>query len=152
MHVRAAPRVLMKLLGEGSVAPPSQAGDTRIAIWGLLEARLQRRELMILAGLNEGTWPAPPSEDPFLSRGMRARLGLPSVDERIGLAAHDFAQLANAPNVVMTRALRKDGSPTVASRWLWRLQTLIKGAKAELASAQRYIDWAQALDHPRISA
>jgi ATP-dependent helicase/nuclease subunit B len=148
MHVRAAPRVLMKLLGEGSVAPPSQAGDTRIAIWGLLEARLQRRELMILAGLNEGTWPAPPSEDPFLSRGMRARLGLPSVDERIGLAAHDFAQLANAPSVVMTRALRKDGSPTVASRWLWRLQTLIKGAKAELASAQCYIDWAQALDHP----
>ena len=144
----AAPRVLMKLMGERDVPPPSQAGDARIAIWGLLEARLQRRELMILAGLNEGVWPAPPSEDPFLSRGMRAKLGLPSLDQRIGLAAHDFAQLANAPNVVLTRALRKDGAPTVASRWLWRLQTLVKGAKAELGDAQHYIDWAQALDHP----
>jgi len=144
----AAPRMLMKLMDGRDVAPTSQAGDARIAIWGLLEARLQRRELMILAGLNEGVWPAPPSEDPFLSRGMRARLGLPSLDQRIGLAAHDFAQLANAPNVVLTRALRREGAPTVASRWLWRLQTLIKGAGATLQSAQNYIDWAQALDHP----
>ena len=35
---------------------------------------------------------------------------------RIGLAAHDFAQLANAPNAVLTRALRREGSPTLASR------------------------------------
>jgi ATP-dependent helicase/nuclease subunit B len=96
---------------------------------------LQRRDLMVLAGLNEGVWPAPPGDDPFLSRTMRAKLGLPSLDQRIGLAAHDFAQLANAPNVMLTRALRRDGSPTIASRWLWRLQTLVKGAHAEIESA-----------------
>jgi ATP-dependent helicase/nuclease subunit B len=95
-----------------------------VAIWGLLEARLQRRDLMILAGLNEGVWPAPAPEDPFLSRAMRARLGLPSLDARIGLAAHDFAQLANAPNVVLSRALWLDGSPSRASLWLWLVQTL----------------------------
>jgi ATP-dependent helicase/nuclease subunit B len=132
MPAHAAPRVLLKLMEGRSVASLGGSGDERIAIWGLLEARLQRRDLMILAGLNEGVWPASPPDDPFLSRAMRAKLGLPSLDERIGLAAHDFAQLANAPNVVLTRALRREGAPTLASRWLWRLQTLVKGAKAEL--------------------
>lgn len=143
----AAPRVLMALMGEKQVSP-ARTGDARIAIWGVLEARMQQRDLMILCGLNEGVWPGAAPEDPFLSRAMRDKLGLPSLDQRIGLAAHDFAQLANAPNVVLTRALRRDGSPTLASRWLWRLQTLVKGANAELAKASDHVAWAQALDHP----
>src|SRR5262249_21921715 len=117
----AAPRVLMTLM-QGRETPPPSGGDSRIAIWGPLEARLQRRDLMILGSLNEGVWPAPPSEDPFMSRPMRARLGLPSLDARIGLAAHDFAQLASAPRIVLTRSLKRDGSPSIASRWLWRLE------------------------------
>ncbi len=147
MPAHTAPRVLMRLM-DGREVPPPSGGDPRIAIWGLLEARLQRRELMILGGLNEGVWPAPPGEDPFLSRAMRDKIGLPSLDARIGLAAHDFAQLANAPNVVLTRALRREGSPTLASRWLWRLQTLVKGAGAALESGADYVAYAQALDKP----
>lgn len=148
MEAHAAPRVMLRLMDGREVPPLQTSGDARVAIWGLLEARLQRRDLMILAGLNEGVWPAPPGEDPFLSRAMRAKLGLPSVDARIGLAAHDFAQLANAPNVVLSRALRREGSPTLASRWLWRLKTLVQGAQAELQSANDYIDYARALDKP----
>lgn len=144
----SAPRVLLRLMEDHQIAPVQSAGEARVAIWGLLEARLQRRDLMILAGLNEGVWPTPPAQDPFLSRAMRDKLGLPSQDARIGLAAHDFAQLANAPNVVLTRSLRREGSPTLASRWLWRLKTLVQGAKSELASAADYIGYAQALDRP----
>jgi ATP-dependent helicase/nuclease subunit B len=150
MAPRAAPRVLMRLMDDREVPPPA-GGDPRIAIWGPLEARLQRRDLMILGGLNEGVWPAPPAEDPFLSRPMRAALGLPSLDERIGLAAHDFAQLASAQEVVLTRALRREGSPTLASRWLWRLKTLVEGAKQKLARADDAVRWARALDEPRVS-
>lgn len=145
--VRTLPRLMLSLM-EGREVPPEQGGDERIVIWGMLEARLQRRDLMILAGLNEGVWPAPAPEDPFLSRPMRARLGLPSLDQRIGLAAHDFAQLANAPRVVLTRALRRDGAPTLASRWLWRLRTLLQGAGTSLETADRYLEWARALDAP----
>jgi ATP-dependent helicase/nuclease subunit B len=147
MHATSAPRVMLRLIYEREV-PPATGGDARIAIWGLLEARLQRRDLMILGGLNEGVWPAPPGEDPFLSRPMRGALGLPSLDARIGLAAHDFAQLANAPNVVLTRALRREGAPTLASRWLWRLQTLVQGAGAKLATANTHLEWARALHIP----
>jgi ATP-dependent helicase/nuclease subunit B len=148
MAAYAAPRVLLRLMDGREVPPPQASGDGRVAIWGLLEARLQRRDLMILAGLNEGVWPAPPGEDPFLSRVMRDKLGLPSLDARIGLAAHDFAQLANAPKVVLTRSLRREGSPTLASRWLWRLKTLVQGAQTKLASADAYVAYAQALDKP----
>lgn len=147
MPAHAAPRALARLM-EGREVAPAPGGDPRVAVWGLLEARMQRREVMILAGLNEGVWPAPAPEDPFLSRAMRAQLGLPSLDQRIGLAAHDFAQLANAPNVVLTRALRRDGAPTLASRWLWRLKTLMQGAGAALAPAENELAWARVLDTP----
>lgn len=147
MRAADAPRVLMKLL-EPEAEPRAQNIESRIAIWGTLEARLQRRDLMILGGLNEGVWPAAPGEDPFLSRPMRTQLGLPSLDERIGLAAHDFAQLANAPDVVLTRSLRRDGSPTLASRWLWRLKTLVQGAKAEIVAADAPLAWTHVLNKP----
>ena len=148
MAAYAAPRVLLHLM-QGRETPPAPGDDARAAIWGPLEARLQRRDLMILGGLNEGVWPAPAPEDPFLSRPMRAKLGLPSLDQRIGLAAHDFAQLISGPEIVLTRALRREGAPTLASRWLWRLQTLVKGAKADLHRRPELLHWAHALDVPR---
>ncbi|MBK8545225.1 MAG: hypothetical protein IPL62_17850 [Caulobacteraceae bacterium] len=89
----------------------------------MLEARLQRRGLTMLAGLNEGVWPTPPAQDPFLSRAMRDKLGLPSQDARIGLAAHRISRnsptrrYACAHPLSPTRRLS-----TLASRWLWRLK------------------------------
>jgi ATP-dependent helicase/nuclease subunit B len=148
---RDAVRAFAALLSEQQT-PPERGGDPRIAILGPLEARLAGRSLMILAGLNEGVWPAAPREGAFLSRPMRDALGLPSPDMRLGLAAHDFAQLANAPRVVLTRSLRRDGAPTVASRWVWRLKTLLRAAESEhLLDPPADRDaraWAAALDRP----
>jgi ATP-dependent helicase/nuclease subunit B len=135
----------------GVETPPARGGDPRVAIMGPLEARLQRRDLMILGGLNEGVWPSPAAEDPFLSRSMRSALGFASNDERIGLAAHDFAQLAAAPRVVLSRARRAGAAPAVASRWLWRLETVLRVAAAERPTAPA-LHWARALDAPRIYA
>ncbi len=152
LAARDAPRAVSLLLAARE-APPARGGHPRIAILGPLEARLQRRDLMILGGLVEGVWPGPPPEDAFLSRSMRRGLGLPEPEARTGLAAHDFAQLANAPDVVMTRAATRDGAPTVASRWLWRLETLARatGEKGVLepAPARDPRRWARALDTPR---
>jgi ATP-dependent helicase/nuclease subunit B len=148
MEARLAPRALTRLM-QGRETAPTEGGEARAVIWGPLEARLQRRDLMILGSLNEGVWPAPAPEDPFLSRPMRARLGLASLDARIGLAAHDFAQLANAPEVVLTRATRREGAPAVASRWLWRLETLAKCAGRAIDRNEAALAWARALDAPR---
>ena len=49
--------LLRQLLDAQAVRPP-YGGHPRIFIWGLLEARLQRADLVVLGGLNEGVWPA----------------------------------------------------------------------------------------------
>ncbi len=110
------------------VSVPAGQPHPRIAIWGPLEARLQSADRLILAGLNEGIWPAQPAADAFLPRAFRQRIGLTDPDERIGLSAHDFAQLAAAPDVTLLSSQRREDKPAVASRWLWRLKTLARGA------------------------
>lgn len=118
------PAFLATLMSEISVTRPAGA-DPRIHIWGTLEARLQSADLLIVAGLDEGVWPAETRTDPWLSRTMRAEIGLPPPERRIGLAAHDFAQAFAAPRVLLTRAEKRGGTPTVSSRWLQRLRALI---------------------------
>jgi ATP-dependent helicase/nuclease subunit B len=118
--------LLRQLLDARSVRPP-YGGHPRVFIWGLLEARLQRADLVVLGGLNEGVWPALPAPDPWLPPKVRDTLGMPTLDTRIGLAAHDFASLLGAPEVLLTRARRDSKSPTVASRFLLRLNAISGG-------------------------
>ncbi|MEQ9260211.1 MAG: double-strand break repair protein AddB [Roseovarius sp.] len=98
-----------------------------VLIWGTLEARVQGADLLILAGLNDGTWPEPPAPDPWLNRDLRLQAGLLLPERRIGLSAHDFQQAIAAPEVWLTRSIRSDDAETVPSRWLNRLQNLMKG-------------------------
>ena len=98
-----------------------------IMIWGTLEARVQGADLVILGGLNEGSWPEPPSPDPWLNRQMRQQAGLLLPERRIGLSAHDFQQAVAAPEVWITRSVRSDEADTVPSRWINRLTNLLDG-------------------------
>lgn len=123
--------VLRQLLEARAVRPPF-GGHPRIFIWGLLEARLQRADLLVLGGLNEGVWPALPAPDPWLPPKVRATLGMPTLEFRIGLAAHDFASALGAPEVLITRARRDGRSPTVASRFLLRLDAISGGLPRDL--------------------
>ncbi len=100
----------------------------RLHIWGPLEARLHQADTMVLAGLNETIWPQPPNLDGFLPRHFRGELGLLALEARLGLAAHDFAQFANAPNVLMLYSTRREDAPALPSRWVLRLKTLAEGA------------------------
>ncbi|MHA7874824.1 double-strand break repair protein AddB [Roseivivax sp.] len=98
-----------------------------IRIWGTIEARVMGADLIILAGLNEGSWPEAPKADPWLNRRMRAEAGLTLPERRIGLAAHDFQQAIGAREVWLTRAVKSDDADTVPSRWLNRLTNLMEG-------------------------
>ena len=130
----------------------------RLSIWGPLEARLQSADLVVLAGLNEDVWPEKTPPDAFLPRRFRTDLGMPDPDERLGLSAHDFAQLACAPRVVLLSAARRDDAPAVESRWVWRLRTLAQGALFDAAApvlAGDYRDlpeWVSQLQHEGIGA
>lgn len=106
-----------------------------VAIWGTLEARVQSADRLVLGGLNEGIWPRLPGADPWLGRGIRRALGLGSPERQVGLSAHDFQQAMGAAEVVVTRAVRDAEAPTVASRWLLRLENLLTGLGDEGAEA-----------------
>ena len=116
----------------------------RISICDPFEARLQQSDVAILGSLNEGVWPEAADPGPWLSRPMRVALGLAAPEERIGAAAHDFVAQLGAEQVVLTRAAKVDGAPTVPSRWLLRLQALVDGVKLELKPEQPWLAWAQA--------
>lgn len=132
----------------GAAVPPRGGGDPRIAIWGTLEARLQSADCLVLAGLDEGIWPAAARTDPWLSRSMRASFGLEAPERRLGQAAHDFAAALGNPRVVITRCERRGGTPTIPSRWLQRIDARLGAAAASeiLARGAVYRDWARALD------
>ena len=121
-------------------------GHPRVEVLTVLGARFIKRDLMILAGLNEGSWPPEIHEDPWLSRPMRAAMDFPSPERRIGLSAHDFGSAFSAQEVILTRSLRKNGTPTVPSRFLTRLEVTLKGMDLTLPQDQMYQNWAHQLN------
>ncbi|MEQ6249568.1 double-strand break repair protein AddB [Sulfitobacter sp. HNIBRBA3233] len=114
------------LLSAGEVRD-RDAPHPDIMIWGTLEARVQGADLVILGGLNDGTWPEAPPPDPWLNRKMRNDAGLLLPERRVGLSAHDYQQAVSAPQVWITRSIRSDDAETVPSRWINRLSNLLNG-------------------------
>src|SRR5882757_8019562 len=148
---------LLSAMLEPEIIRPGFGRHPRLAIWGPLEARLQRADLLVLGGLNEGTWPPSVETGPWINRPMRAALGLPQPERRIGLSAHDFASALAAERVLLTRAEREGGAPTVPSRWLARLDALFAYDRESGRPPPPYIQrgrrswlaWAEAIDRPK---
>ncbi len=142
---------LFEALAADAIVRPVFGRHPRLAIWGLLEARLQQADLVVLGGLNEGSWPPSTEHDPWMSRQMRREFGIALPERAIGIAAHDFAQGLGAREVALTRAARSEGVPTVPSRWLLRLDTVLQavgldgalGPDDTLRHAAELIDRAQ---------
>jgi ATP-dependent helicase/nuclease subunit B len=144
---RIAPATLVPMLEQllsGVAVRPPYGQHPRIFIWGLIEARLQQADFTILGGLNEGIWPPLPTPDPWLAPRLRHELGLPSLERRIGLAAHDFGGALGGRDVLVTRARRDARSPAVASRFWLRLEAMTGG----LTRARAHKWWAEAIDRP----
>jgi ATP-dependent helicase/nuclease subunit B len=147
MTLEEYPALIGVLMSGRTVRPPGP-GHRRLMILGPLEARLLSIDRVVLGGLNEGTWPADIRTDPFLNRPMRQTVGLEAPERFIGLAAHDVAQLLAAPQVVLARAAKAGGAPTVASRWWQRLHA-VAGEQAYSdckGRGERYLRWARRID------
>jgi ATP-dependent helicase/nuclease subunit B len=81
---------------------------------------------------------------------MRHELGLDLPERRIGLSAHDFAQLIGHGDVVLTHAAKSGGAPAVASRFLHRLEAVAgdKRWKEIRRRGDDYLRFAEELDRP----
>jgi ATP-dependent helicase/nuclease subunit B len=143
------PDVFQTAFADRMVRRPETA-DVHLKIYGPLEARLTQSDRVIVGGLVEGVWPPAPRVDPWLSRPMRHELGLDLPERRIGLSAHDFAQLLGADDVILSHAAKVGGAPAVASRFLHRLEAVAgeRRWKAAKAAGENYIRFADELDRP----
>ncbi len=139
--------VFHMLANEATVRRPF-AGHPRVRIWGLLEGRLLSADTLVLGGLSEGIWPPAATTEPFLNRPMRAELGLPSPERRIGQTAHDFVQAAMSPHAVLVRSLKEGGTEAIPSRFWQRLKAVTPKPvwQAALARGQGHIQLARALE------
>src|SRR3984957_19791819 len=142
------PEVFQTAFGDRAVRRPERSGAS-LHIYGPLESRLIQTDRIIVGGLIEGVWPPTPRTDPWLSRPMRHELGLDLPERRIGLSAHDFAQLLGARDVILSHSAKAGGAPAVASRFLHRLEAVTGEPHWKEASAagERYVHLARELDH-----
>src|SRR5580658_7679202 len=133
----------------GRVVRRAAQPGLRVRILGPLEARLTESDRVVLGGLVEGIWPPESRTDAWLSRPMRLNLGLDLPERRIGLSAHDFAQLLGARDVILTHAAKIAGTPTVPSRFIQRLAA-VSGERWKHARERGddYLAWARELDRP----
>jgi ATP-dependent helicase/nuclease subunit B len=149
-----APENYVTLMGnllKSVTVRPNFGAHPRLSILGQIEARLYSADTVILGGLNEGTWPALPAHDPWMSRPMRKKFGLPAPERSIAIAAHDFVQAATAPEVILTRARKVDGTPTVPARWLLRLEAVLQavgGLEMKEPRDKPYRQWLKDMDMP----
>ncbi|MXP13905.1 double-strand break repair protein AddB [Altererythrobacter confluentis] len=137
--------ILRDVMEQIAVRPP-YGGHPRIAIYGLLESRMSRADLVICAGLNEGVWPATPATDPMLAPTVLRALGVPGADFRIGLSAHDLAGALGAPEVVLSRAQRDISGPAIPSRFLLRVRALLGNDLLKRHELTTATQWATQID------
>ncbi len=145
------PEVFQTAFADRMVRRPESA-SAHLHIYGQLEARLTESDRVILGGLVEGVWPPAPRVDPWLSRPMRHELGLDLPERRIGLSAHDFAQLLGTDDVILTHSTKVGGAPAVASRFLHRLEAVAGEERWDEAkrAGKDYVRFAAELDQPDI--
>ncbi|MFM8747249.1 MAG: double-strand break repair protein AddB [Aestuariivirga sp.] len=128
---------------------PRRQPPSDLRILGLLEARLMRADVTVLAGLNEGTWPGAVDSGPWINRPMRDSLAMKQPEAQIGQTAHDFVQAFGNGDVKLLWSRRMGDSPGTPSRWILRLRTILKAAGHEPpAGPGCWTRWARALVTP----
>ena len=136
--------ILRDAMDRVAVRPP-WGNHPRVAIYGLLEARMSRADLVICGGMTEGSWPAAASPEPLLPPAVLRALGVPAGEFRIGLSAHDLAGALGAPEVVLSWSDRDEAGPAIPSRFVLRVQAMLGDLAGDHVET-RAIDLARALD------
>ena len=142
------PAFFTTLAADRTVPCAGPAPHPRLSILDPLGSRLMHYDRVVLAGLDEGVWPGKTTTDAFLNRPMRERIGLNPPERQLGQAAHDFVEGMSCRDAVVTRAAKREGSPTVPSRFLQRIRAFAGEAAwaTALDAGRRFAGYARALD------
>lgn len=143
--LRDLPAALRDAMDRSAVRPP-WGGHPRVQVYGLIEARMSRADLVICGSLYEGSWPASPGTEALLPPAVLRHLGVPGGEFRIGLSAHDLAAALGAPEVVLSWARRDEAGPVIPSRFVLRVQAMLGTRLAETHAERDAPARAQAID------
>ncbi len=110
-----------RLLSSQMVAP-HRPRNLPVMVTGLVEARLERYDHLILAGLREDVFPSAPPRQLLLTPGLAQRLGLPGWRDHMGLEAELFLRLLhNGRQVTITWPREEGGQKILPSPLVSRL-------------------------------
>jgi ATP-dependent helicase/nuclease subunit B len=120
-----------------------RAGDGGVHIVDSASARFGEFEMVQLAGLVEGEWPAPPRRNIFYSSTVLRELGWPSEQDRLHGARSAFADLLGLPrdSLAVSSFLLEADSPTSVS------PLLAEVADAGLDTVEAPTDRPRVFDH-----
>jgi len=94
-----------------------------IQILSPLEARLLNYDLVIIASLNEGSFPQIESEN-WLGKKIRKDLEIDRTLKKIGQNAYDFCNYLSNKSVILTRCKSNNGAVLIESPFLLKFKTL----------------------------
>jgi ATP-dependent helicase/nuclease subunit B len=144
-------------LSQYSVRDSGYNQNPNVLIWGTADARLQQADIIIMGGLTEGTFPVSPKTGVWLSRPMLAQMSLSLPEAKIGTDAYDFVQAFCTHKIFLTHCVQSNGSPTIPSRWLIRLENLLKSTVKNPKITDKlynspYLAWVDMLDNVHAKA
>jgi ATP-dependent helicase/nuclease subunit B len=111
-----------------------------INIISLQESRLINYDLVIVPNLNDGVFPVNIATDPYMSKSMRLKFGLPIKEVEIGEVCYDFIQLLSQKEVLLSRSSKMNGETTTKSRFLQRLETFLECKKLALDKCKSIVN------------
>jgi ATP-dependent helicase/nuclease subunit B len=96
--------------------------ENGIDLLDLAESRCRRFDALVIAGCTRDNLPGAFANSPFFNDGVRAKLGLPTREDRLLAPLHDFRRLLEAaPRVLLTWRQTEDDEAVLPSPWTERL-------------------------------
>ena len=124
------------LLLAGENVPAHRARNLPVLVTGLVEARLESFDNLIITGLRDGVFPSRPQRPLLLGGGIRDRLGLPGWRDALSRDAELFLRLLhNAPEVLLTWSIEEEGRKALPSSFVSRLQLGLQPPETEVPEA-----------------
>ncbi len=145
ISMRDARAMLADVIGGVTVrGAMNDAAD--IVVLGTIESRMQTADVVILAGLNDGMFPARGYENAWLPRATAEKIGLPSPDRKVSLQALDFMTLSCGADVYWLRAGAAGGVQMTESRFLSRVA--VAGGAYDIDAGADILRSVRAADNP----
>ncbi|MBT4292313.1 hypothetical protein HOD41_06435 [bacterium] len=111
----------------GIDARPHRAEHLPVQVTGLVEARIEYADLLILAGMDADTFPGKQNRPILLGNSWRMSSGLQTWEDKLGLEADLFMRILHGgKKVIITWPAEKAGRPTLPSPFISRLTTTLK--------------------------